>query len=67
MREVIQTAPVWTIGAGLSGITAEIHSMSFLTFCSWIAIVLGIIATLYNLYARYREHKATMRKLKDDN
>ena len=68
MRDVVQNAPAWTVGAGISGMFSAVNDLSLLGLLSAIGICIGIFATLHKVYLDRKVAKAQMGSLnKDDN
>lgn len=66
MRDVVQNAPTWTVGAGISGMFSAVNDLSLLGLLSAIGICIGIGASLYNWNCRRIEHKAFMKKIRKE-
>ena len=64
MRDVVQNAPTWTVGAGISGMFSAVNDLSLLGLLSAIGICIGIFVSIYNWNCRRIEHKAFMQNIK---
>lgn len=67
MRDVVQNAPTWTVGAGISGMFSAVNDLSLLGLLSAIGICIGIFATIHKVYLDIKVAKAQMERLKQDD